>query len=87
MGMGYGGQDAELGERLVHYGIRPRRVRFRTPTVHLWHNRPYRDEEVVVRNRRYREQVRAGRLARTPRGIGELEPVPNRADLTGSQAS
>lgn len=72
MGMGYGGQDAELGERLVHYGIRPRRVRFRTPTVHLWHKRPYRDEAVVQANGRYREQVRAERLVRSPRGITEL---------------
>ena len=87
MGMGYGGQDAELGERLVHYGIRPYRVRFRTPTVHLWHSRPYRDEQVVLENRQYRERVRAMRLARTPRGIAELGPLPETERLTGTQAS
>ena len=87
MGMGYGGQDAELGERLVHSGIRPRRVRFRTPAVHLWHDRPYRDEAVVLANRQYRQQVRTSRLARTPRGITEMEPMAQPGRETEPQTS
>jgi glycosyltransferase involved in cell wall biosynthesis len=71
-GMGYGGQDAEIGERLDNLGLRHQRVRFRAMTVHLWHERPWRDEAVVVENGRYREQVRAEKIVRTPRGIEEL---------------
>ena len=39
--MGYGGEDRELGERLVNAGIRGKQVRHRTITVHLDHARPY----------------------------------------------
>jgi hypothetical protein len=73
MGMGYGGQDAEIGERLDHLGLRHRRVRFRAMTVHLWHERPWRDEAVVRQNGGYRQTVREQRLVRTPRGIEELD--------------
>lgn len=73
MGMGYGGQDAELGERLDNLGLTHRRVRFRAMTVHLWHDRPWRDEEVVRDNGLYRDTVRTTRVLRTPRGIAELE--------------
>jgi hypothetical protein len=72
MGMGYGGQDAEIGERLDNLGLRHKRVRFRAMTVHLWHERPWRDEAVVVENGRYREQVRAEKRIRAPSGIEEL---------------
>ena len=82
MAMGYGGEDAELGARLVNLGIRPRRVRFRAMTVHLDHDRPWRDPAVMARNLEIRHEVRDSRRTRAMRGLAELdamEPTPAQA--------
>lgn len=75
MAMGYGGQDAELSDRLDNLGIRPVRVRFRAVTVHLWHQRPWRDETVIRANRAHRHRVRASGATRAQRGLAELAPL------------
>lgn len=72
MEMGYGGQDAEIGDRLDNLGIQPVRIRFRAPTVHLWHERPWRDEAGFQRNTAHRHQVRAGGVTRARTGLAEL---------------
>lgn len=64
--LGYGGEDRELGERLVRYGLRPRQIRHRAACVHLAHDRPYVDPVVERENRRIR---REGRGTRTDYGI------------------
>lgn len=71
--MGYGGQDAEIGDRLDNLGIRPLRVRFRAPTVHLWHERPWRDEAVVRQNQARRREVRGSGATRAQMGLAELQ--------------
>ena len=75
MEMGYGGQDAEIGDRLDNLGIRPVRLRFRAPTVHLWHERPWRDEDVFRRNTAHRHQVRVSGATRARAGLAELESL------------
>lgn len=75
MAMGYGGQDAEIGDRLDNLGIRPLRVRFRAPTVHLHHERPWRDEAGMRQNRDHRRQVRARGVTRARLGISALGPA------------
>jgi glycosyltransferase involved in cell wall biosynthesis len=70
--MGYGGEDRALGERLVNLGYRGRRVRFRAPVLHLDHPRPYADPEVILANRRIREEIRRSRDVRTRRGLAEV---------------
>jgi glycosyltransferase involved in cell wall biosynthesis len=70
--MGYGGEDRALGERLVNLGYRRRRVRFRAPVLHLDHPRPYADPEVILANRRIREEIRRTRDVRTRRGLAEV---------------
>jgi hypothetical protein len=72
--MGYGGQDAEIGDRLDNLGLRAVRVRFRAPTVHLWHERPWRDEDGFRRNTAHRHQVRADGRTRARSGISALTP-------------
>lgn len=72
MAMGYGGQDAEVGDRLENLGIRPKRLRFRTCTVHLHHERPWRDPDMMRRNRDHRLQIRRGTETRARRGIREV---------------
>jgi glycosyltransferase involved in cell wall biosynthesis len=49
--MGYGGQDRELGYRLVHLGVRPVRIRFSTVCMHLEHPQGWRTEEAVAASR------------------------------------
>lgn len=72
MEMGYGGQDAEIGDRLDNLGIRPIRVRFRAPTVHLWHERPWHDAEGFRRNTAHRHEVRRSGATRARSGLAEL---------------
>lgn len=76
MEMGYGGQDAEIGDRLDNLGLHAVRVRFRAPTVHLWHQRPWRDEEGFRQNTAHRHQVRASGITRARSGISALAPAP-----------
>ncbi|HEX7050517.1 MAG TPA: glycosyltransferase family 2 protein [Longimicrobiales bacterium] len=90
MEMGYGGQDAALGDRLENLGIRPKRIRYRAPAVHLYHERPWRDPEGVRRNLAIRQRIRERGETRAPRGIAELDrpatPEPPVPSAPGSAA-
>ncbi len=66
--MGYGGEDRELGSRLLNLGIRPFQIRHRAVCVHLYHNRSYVDKAVLQWNKRHRETVRRDRLTWTDYG-------------------
>lgn len=79
MDMGYGGQDAALGDRLENLGVRPKRIRYRAPTVHLDHDRPWRDPAGVQRNVEIRQRIRRTGEVRAPRGIAELEALGSTA--------
>lgn len=56
--MQYGGQDRELGERLVNYGIKPKQIRYSTICLHLDHPRGYATEESMNKNKRIRKETR-----------------------------
>lgn len=71
--LGYGGLDRELGARLELSGISGIQVRHRAVTVHLYHERPYRDPKVIAANRRLWREAVAQRRIRAVRGIAELE--------------
>ena len=73
MEMGYGGQDAALGDRLENLGVRPKRIRHRSIAVHLWHERPWRDPAGKLRNDAIRMRIQQNREIRATRGIAELE--------------
>lgn len=68
----YGGEDRELGERLVNAGIRPKQIRYSAICVHLDHARGYVDEAAIAENRRIREVTRRTRRTRTEHGISTL---------------
>lgn len=68
----YGGLDRELGQRLENAGLQGVQVRHRAVVLHLWHERPYRDEETMRRQREHREAVRESGATRVSRGIDEL---------------
>lgn len=67
--MGYGGEDRELGERLVNLGIRPFQIRHRAACVHLDHSRGYVDPGVLEWNRQHRQYIRSEGITWTEHGV------------------
>jgi len=67
--MQYGGQDRELGERLVNKGIKGIQVRYSAIVIHLDHKRGYRTQESVLKNRAIRKNTRESGKQRTEYGI------------------
>ncbi|MGC4001866.1 MAG: hypothetical protein QM811_01425 [Pirellulales bacterium] len=67
--MAYGGQDRELGERLIHHGVRPFRIRFRAICVHLDHKRGYASPEGIAANRKIWDATLAEKRDWTDYGI------------------
>ncbi|MEX0906734.1 MAG: glycosyltransferase [Gemmatimonadota bacterium] len=70
--MGYGGLDRALGYRLENLGVPGRQIRHRAVCLHLDHARPYRDLDVVQRNREILQRIRQSGEYRARRGIAEL---------------
>ena len=62
----YGGEDRELGERLVHLGISGMQVRYRIGCVHLDHPRGYVSREGIEANDAIRKETRERRSISTP---------------------
>ena len=56
--MQYGGQDRELGERLVNYGIKPKQIRYSTVCLHLDHPRGYATPESINKNKNIRKETK-----------------------------
>ncbi len=67
--MGHGGEDAELGYRLIHSGTRPIQIRHSAIVVHLEHERNYIDPESRARNLQIRTKTVRSRVAWTSFGI------------------
>lgn len=74
--MGYGGLDRALGYRLENAGIRGIQARHRAIVMHLHHDRPYRDEAAVHKNRQLLASIRKSGLVRATNGLAELPPDP-----------
>jgi GT2 family glycosyltransferase len=56
--MQYGGQDRELGERLVNLGIKSKQIRYKAVVVHLDHPRGYKNQDSIDKNKAIRRQTR-----------------------------
>jgi hypothetical protein len=67
--MQYGGQDRELGERLVNYGIVGKQIRYSAICVHLDHKRSYKTPESIAKNRQIRKETRDLKKVWTEFGI------------------
>ena len=67
--MEYGGQDRELGERLLNAGLRSKQIRYRAVCVHLDHDRPWRTRRSLDKNREIRRQTRSQKRTWTDYGI------------------
>jgi glycosyltransferase involved in cell wall biosynthesis len=67
--MQYGGEDRELGERLVNMGLSSKQIRYSAICVHLDHARSYVSEEAWKKNREIRAFTKANKITRTSHGI------------------
>ena len=67
--MQYGGQDRELGERLVNLGLKGKQIRYSAVCIHLDHKRGYATRESIFKNRKIRQQTRHLRKVWTKSGI------------------
>lgn len=71
--MQYGGQDRELGERLVNKGLNGKQIRYSAICIHLDHKRGYNTEDSIRRNMAIRKATREQRKTWTNTGITKSE--------------
>lgn len=67
--MHYGAEDREVGERMMNNGIKFLQVRYSTICVHLFHQRPYKNEENLKLNNSIRKETKEKKLRFTDFGI------------------
>lgn len=67
--MQYGGQDRELGERLVNYGLKSKQIRYNAVCVHLDHARGYKNQESINKNLEIRRKTKDEKRVWTEYGI------------------
>ncbi|HNQ27153.1 MAG TPA: glycosyltransferase family 2 protein [Aquaticitalea sp.] len=69
--MQYGGQDRELGERLMNMGIKGKQIRYSAICLHLDHKRGYKTKESIERNLQIRKDVKTQKKTWTEYGISK----------------
>ena len=67
--MQYGGQDRELGERLINSGIKSKQIRYSAVVVHLDHTRGYVNKDSWDKNNAIRKKTRVSKIKTTSYGI------------------
>ncbi len=67
--MQYGGQDRELGERLINMGFKSKQIRYSALCIHLDHPRGYKTAETLEKNAAIRKNTRKKGYAYTYHGI------------------
>ena len=82
--MQYGGEDRELGERLVNAGIKGKQIRYSAVVVHLHHSRSYISESALAKNRAIRNTTRRTRRTRTDHGIEQLDLAPAASEMAAA---
>lgn len=67
----YGGEDREMGERMVNNGIKGKQIRYSTICIHLDHKRGYESADVWKINDDIRKSVAANKRTWTAHGINK----------------
>ena len=67
----YGGQDRELGERLINFGIKSKQIRYSAICIHLEHGRPYKTKESILKNKAIRAEVKKKHLFWVDKGLSK----------------
>lgn len=71
--MQYGGEDREIGERLMNNGMQFKQIRYSAICVHLYHERPYKNEEAIAKNKMIRLATKKQKLTFTNFGISKKD--------------
>lgn len=71
--MHYGGQDREFGYRLRNLGITAKQVRYSAIVIHLDHDRPYKTQESIEKNKAIMQKTRREKRVTTAHGIVKRE--------------
>lgn len=72
--MQYGGQDRELGERLMNAGVKSKQIRYSAICIHLDHPRGYKNEASIIKNKGIREETRKLKKTWTEFGVVKKKP-------------
>ncbi|TXD84967.1 glycosyltransferase [Subsaximicrobium wynnwilliamsii] len=67
--MAYGAEDREVGERMMNNGVKFLQIRYSAICVHLHHERPYKNEVVLEKNKGIRANTKTKKLTYTQFGI------------------
>ena len=67
--MAYGGEDRELGERLMNLGIKPIQIRYSAICLHLDHERCYVNEADLNNNKAIRKATKKHKCIWTDFGL------------------
>lgn len=67
--MQYGGQDRELGERLINLGLKSKQLRYSAICVHLDHPRGYKNQDSIDKNLAIRAATKKEKRVWTDFGI------------------
>ena len=67
--MEYGAEDREVGERMMNNGTTFLQVRYSAICVHLYHERPYKDESILMKNNEFRKETKRLKSVFTKFGI------------------
>ena len=71
--MQYGGQDRELGERLMNYGLKSKQIRYSAICIHLDHPRGYKNQASIDKNRAIRSITRKENRVWTDYGLTQIK--------------
>ncbi len=69
--MTYGGEDREVGERMMNNGIKFLQIRYSAICMHLHHDRPYKNQEVLLLNKKIRQETKRAKSVYTSYGINK----------------
>lgn len=78
--MQYGGQDCEFGDRLLHFGVKPKRIRYSAICVHLDHERGYVSEDMLANSHRIRAHTKATQKVLASVGIDQYLQLDEGSD-------
>lgn len=67
--MKYGGEDREMGERLMNAGLKSKQIRYSAICIHLEHSRGYVSDEDWKRNYQIRKETKQNKSKQTKFGI------------------
>ena len=67
--MQYGGEDRELGERLLNLGLKAKQIRYSAICLHLDHKRGYVKPEMIEKNIAIRKTTKKQKITSTPYGL------------------